>query len=639
MQVAAEHFSAPLKLPLWALYGIVVFASPWLLAVLLFFDDPLIPSLGYASTSTSYQFSQSAKPPGSNWKPVSQFDAREAPTDGSLISVWQVFEAPQSQSEQLSIFIPVMFANYRIYVGDDLIAQPAPMTRPLYINRVPRLYPVSRTQLEAAGNRIYINSVRETPFFDAYPVFVGPFAELSVIYESHRNQRVFAPIIALVIILLLTAAIGILWMLSPSHTSYGWYAATTALFACHSTWFMIAQAPVTAEVWSLLGRLTVFMALTSLIFYHRYFGVVRPRTEIVMGLILVAAAAYMAYAALADFSNYYFAMNLWAIVTAVVTLYAIGFLLWNVKRLRNFEALLLAVNGVAGYVVSTRDLLFQMELSTAGFQYYMQYSSTVSACVFGYLLLRRFATSMREVEELNDDLERRVDEKAHELEESYAKLNEEEGKRVLAEERARIMRDMHDGLGGQLIHALALAEKGAQPADLSSALSFALQDLRLIIDSLAPDDSTLEKLLAGFRYRTTPMLEQAGIHASWDLGDDMNSEIGPKAALACLRFLQEGITNAVKHADPQVISITVQPIEGVAHAYRIAVHDDGKGFSNLDNEPDLTFGRGMNNMRIRAQEMGGEMHVQSDSTGTSVSTEMHLAESHSEQMAAANVEE
>ena len=51
-------------------------------------------------------------------------------------------------------------------------------------------------------------------------------------------------------------------------------------------------------------------------------------------------------------------------------------------------------------------------------------------------------------------------ERESELETNYMRLREVEGARLLAEERARIMRDMHDGVGGVLVSTLAMVEMG-----------------------------------------------------------------------------------------------------------------------------------------------------------------------------------
>ncbi len=72
-----------------------------------------------------------------------------------------------------------------------------------------------------------------------------------------------------------------------------------------------------------------------------------------------------------------------------------------------------------------------------------------------------------------------------------------ERQQTIAEERQRIMSDMHDGIGGQLISTLSLVEKGSlSSAEVAAVLRECLEDLRLTIDSLEPTDNDLLTVLA-----------------------------------------------------------------------------------------------------------------------------------------------
>ncbi|TVR63768.1 MAG: hypothetical protein EA420_06610 [Candidatus Competibacteraceae bacterium] len=114
---------------------------------------------------------------------------------------------------------------------------------------------------------------------------------------------------------------------------------------------------------------------------------------------------------------------------------------------------------IAGIIVQRGEGLF------------IQYAAPVPILGFGWLLLRDFVRARNEAEALNRELEQRVREKSAELEQNYQRLRELERQRVLDEERRRIMRDMHDGMGGHLISTLALAESGAaQSATIAEAL-------------------------------------------------------------------------------------------------------------------------------------------------------------------------
>jgi signal transduction histidine kinase len=101
------------------------------------------------------------------------------------------------------------------------------------------------------------------------------------------------------------------------------------------------------------------------------------------------------------------------------------------------------------------------------------YIPAVVLLTMGWALLARLVDSHVETLVLNRELEDRVEEKHRELERNYARLAALERDRAVAEERARLMRDVHDGVGGQLVSTLALVEAGDPPATRSRSRSAA----------------------------------------------------------------------------------------------------------------------------------------------------------------------
>ena len=183
----------------------------------------------------------------------------------------------------------------------------------------------------------------------------------------------------------------------------------------------------------------------------------------------------------------------------------------------------------------------------------------VSAVVLltGVTNMLDFARAMGEAERLNRELEQRVRDKHAELERNYEALHALESGRAVAEERERIMRDMHDGMGGQLVSTLAMVESGRGSARaVADALRDALDDLRLVIDSLDPVEGDLGAALGQVRHRLEPRLERNGIRFDWRVLDlPAVSDLGPERVLQVLRIVQEAIANVVKHASASTVTL------------------------------------------------------------------------------------
>ena len=183
-------------------------------------------------------------------------------------------------------------------------------------------------------------------------------------------------------------------------------------------------------------------------------------------------------------------------------------------------------------------------------------------------------------------------------------------------ERARILQDMHDGMGSQLVTALRLVKReDGDRAVAARNIEEALQDLRLIIDSLDDVNQGLKPKLADLRYRLEPRLAELGIRLVWEVQPLPElATLPPQAALNAMRIVQEALNNAVKHARPASITVTIAR-HGDGAMIRVA--DDGSGF-----DPDATAGagRGLAGMRKRADQIGATVCVERrDGGGTAVS--------------------
>ena len=190
---------------------------------------------------------------------------------------------------------------------------------------------------------------------------------------------------------------------------------------------------------------------------------------------------------------------------------------------------------------------------------------------------------------------------------------------LIAEERSRIMRDMHDGIGGQLAGLLVRARTGKLPADvLTTELEDSLDDLRLLIDLLDQGmDGSLAYALGAFRSRLEPKCEAAGVELVWGVEDvGATPDIGPDRTLHIYRMVQEACSNALRHSRSGSLTVGLRRDE--ADAIEVFVEDCGIGF-----DPGATVGgRGLDNLRMRAARVRGELSLSTSSGGCRVSLKL-----------------
>jgi signal transduction histidine kinase len=230
--------------------------------------------------------------------------------------------------------------------------------------------------------------------------------------------------------------------------------------------------------------------------------------------------------------------------------------------------------------------------------------------VFLLSLGRRFLSALTMVEETNAVLETRVAQATSSLAASEEKRHRLEMERALESERERLMQEMHDRVGSNLVTALSVAKnQGESPATIRT-LKRAIDDLKITVDSLAPYEGDVVTLLGNLRHRMEDDLAEAGVATIWRVEECPElSWLDAPRALHLLRLVQEAISNVLAHAAASSILLECRPAEheGAAGVV-IGITDNGVGLS-----PDAEVaGKGITGMRQRARALGGAFSISSD---------------------------
>lgn len=510
-----------------------------------------------------------------------------------------------------ALYIPKAFANVEVWLGGELQYTAAPIEEPLAFFRTPLLIPLGELDTSADRSWLHIRLTAARGSLSPMRVYLAPYSELISAYQHNYWVAQTLPKLFISVALTMIALVGGLFIMRPQDTAYGWYALYMLLWTAHTVHSLIDRIPISHELWFALTYLSLIWVPCEVVFINRYFDLRMRRIERAIAVVTALLAIVLLLPALLDSQHVAFVTThyLWMPWIMLLSWFVFVQCFMAVRKSWSIDSVGLLLISSLFVSIGFRDHLFDFYYFVPGTTYYLQFIVVIPLLFFGFLLLRRHVRALKISEELNAELEERAAQKARQLEDTYRKLNEEEKRREIAEERARLMRDMHDGLGGHLVHALSLAEKGEDRRDLKEALRYALSDLRLIVDSLAPSDDGFDSLLANFRHRISKSIARAGIDMNWSLSGAENADLRADQSLALLRIVQEATTNALRHSECKTIAISVS---GDADALITEVRDDGKGIRGRGR------GRGLDNMQIRADSISATLTVHSDSSGTSV---------------------
>lgn len=206
------------------------------------------------------------------------------------------------------------------------------------------------------------------------------------------------------------------------------------------------------------------------------------------------------------------------------------------------------------------------------------------------------------------------------------RLNQQNHRLAVLEERERIGMDLHDGII-QSIYAVGLAldyarmELETNPRKALGKLEQAIEgldstirDIRTYIMDLRPRQFRGENLMDSLQR----LIDETRANTELDIilsGPDNGSVILPTAiSTALFHISQEALANAAKHAAADQVKMTLWTAPG---RVLLEISDDGIGFDV--SKTSRALGHGLANMRTRARKLGGDIEVNSEpGKGTSI---------------------
>jgi signal transduction histidine kinase len=299
------------------------------------------------------------------------------------------------------------------------------------------------------------------------------------------------------------------------------------------------------------------------------------------------------------------ALTLWYAALAVTSLIFGGLFLWRAAHQASLAHRVVAVALLINVLAGLRDLYVFRINPTYAENTLIRYFAGLFGLTLGYITIARFRTVSAQARDLLATLGERVTHKESELAESYRKLEILAREQERMAERARILRDMHDGVGSHISSAIRQLQSGrASNEEVLLTLRDSLDQLKLSIDAINLPPGDVTALLANLRYRLEPRFAASDIELQW--GVDLLAPVQRLDAQA-MRHLQfmvfEALSNVLQHAHASVLRIeAVMTSQGT----QLRMVDNGRGF-------DVTapLRKGLQSMRERAQAIGATLSLHS----------------------------
>lgn len=545
---------------------------------------------------------------------------------------WYRFQFSLSEpvARSLALYTPRYSDRARVYVNGSMIdrsfLEPDRIehgwNRPLW-TVVPRI------ALKAGRNEVLIGV--DSPYtgeVDIGRLRIGPPAALRDDYQWAYILRVSTAQAGFWMLAGLSLFSLGLWAVRRSERLHLLLGLGAALFAVRMMHYFLVVPPISPDVfWWITTASMPWTMVFLFLFAFRYYDISRPKLARV--LLLLAILVTVAISPPTGLDAYEVAP--WVYLGLLpLALFTAGLFVMRAIREPGAPQILLAVGYGTTIAVSCYDLAVMTHYVSPELPYLMPVGAVLMFLSFSLALGARYVEWLGEFESLNRSLEERMQERQAALESSFERLEALHREQALTEERQRLMREIHDGIGSNLVTTLAAVEAGGDGHDprAANALRSAIADLKLTVDSLEPVDGDLLSLLGNLRYRLAPQLEQANITMQWDVEPlPMLDWLRAPQALHVLRIAQEAFSNVMQHARARQVrvSTTVGANDtGDAQVVRIEFTDDGIGF---EHNPDGTLGKGLHNMAHRAEVLGGRLVVRSaPGEGTTICLELPVAE-------------
>ena len=504
-----------------------------------------------------------------------------------------------------ALYFPTLSQNLAVYLNGVEIGDGGSLQEPVARHWPrPLMFPIAPEFFKTGKNELLIWLVSEPAGRGLLTRFyLGDRDALLGAYSNRANLKVTAPTVFAVGLTVFGMLLISITCRRRKDSQYAWGGISLIGLACHSLPMLLTHSPVSSFFWEWWQHVCIGSTVVAItLFVNRFLSLYRPRIEWAAATIVAVSAVISLLFDVAGHSAFYFRFGgaYWGGLSVLIGVIPLVTLSSAMLKDKDPQKVTLLCAGTLLFFFGAHDELFVMGVLSRQNGYLMHYASPFAALIFTSILFSRFVQASTEVEELNNTLEKRVEQKSRELLVTHEKLRQLEREKLITQERERFNRDMHDGLGGYLANALALAEKTTgQHSGLVTTLKDATEEMRLMIDSAEASGEDIGMIIGTLRPKLERQLNHSGFRLRWNVQEtDPIRSLGPASAMQLIRIVQETINNACKHSGGDLVEVSIY--NGSAGTVVLEISDNG-----ICRTLSRTGGNGTYNIQTRAEQLEG----------------------------------
>ena len=431
--------------------------------------------------------------------------------------------------------------------------------------------------------------------------------------SEHRRAQAHASVFMLAATGLMSALMALLFR-SPAA---GWYALMALVWSLHARHLSAPDLPWTVDAWVRVFFASRVLFVPPMVLFCLAVAGVRTR-GLAWGLAGVWAVALGSLWALPPSMRSTWMAVVGGLAVAVVLATLVWLLRWT-WRSRLLHAPLLTLAFSLAIVANLMDFSRWMGRLDYGVMS-MAFSAVPLVLVsFVAWLIERLLQHRRREVEVRELLRAEIARHRARIAADFEDLAVQRERLLVMEERRRLVQDMHDVVGSQLLSATVLLKAPtAGPAAIASSRALierALLDLRCTLDVMSleepdgedPDDDLLGTLLGTLRWRMASVFEAAGMALHWHCAPLPPDLLGggrerDRRRAELMRLLLEALTNVLRHSNARAVHLHAGP-DGEGRV-EIRVEDDGVGMPR-----ETVGGLGLRGMHRRAEALGARLQI------------------------------